>query len=57
MIPTASGLITVERTIQLAIAPVCLLGSIMSALMLLTGRRQSLADREIESLPPQPALP
>jgi hypothetical protein len=44
-----TDLLTIERTLQLAIAPAFILGGIMALLALLTGRLQRLADlhREI----------
>lgn len=41
---TGTDLMTIERTLQLAIAPAFILGGIMSLLTLLTGRLQRLAD-------------
>lgn len=41
---TGTDLLTIERTLQLAIAPAFILGGIMALLSLLTGRLQRLAD-------------
>ncbi|MGG5820187.1 DUF2721 domain-containing protein [Falsiroseomonas sp. HW251] len=43
---TGSDLLTVERTLQLAIAPAFVLGGVMAVLNLLTGRLQRVTDRE-----------
>ncbi len=47
---TVGDLLTIERTLQLAIAPAFILGGIMALLTLMTGRLQRLADRHREIL-------
>jgi hypothetical protein len=42
-------LLTIERTLQIAIAPAFILGGIMALLALLTGRLQRLSDRHSEA--------
>lgn len=44
MLLTGTDLLTIERTLQLAIAPAFILGGIMALLSLLTARLQRLAD-------------
>jgi hypothetical protein len=44
MLLTGTDLLTIERTLQLAIAPAFILGGIMALLSLLTSRLQRLAD-------------
>jgi hypothetical protein len=45
---SGSDLLTIERTLQLAIAPAFVLGGVMAVLGLLTGRLQRVSDRERE---------
>lgn len=56
MLPTGSDLLTIERTIQLAIAPAFLLAGVFSLLTLLTNRLQRLTD-SYETLQRQEGAP
>ncbi|MBR0672113.1 DUF2721 domain-containing protein [Neoroseomonas soli] len=49
MLLTGTDLLTIERTLQLAIAPAFILGGIMAMLSLLTARLQRLADLHEEA--------
>ena len=49
MLLTGTDLLTIERTLQLAIAPAFILGGIMALLSLLTGRLQRVADLDREA--------
>ncbi len=54
---TGSDLLTIEHTIQLAIAPAFVLGSIMAVINLLIARLQRLSDRAVELRDGKPGLP